>query len=687
MLSTSLLIIKVFTFRKQKFYLFLKTTREPIVTMLKRLYFYLIFLAGFQPLYAQKSDIQKLEDLKVRIKQATYYDSSTVFSLGKQCIQLAKALKKENEIGYVYQYYGSFNYYTNDLKEARKYYYKSIAIGEKTKDSKLINSTRIRLNFLIMDQDVLKAEDGFRKLLKDAIKGHYIENQLEIYNGLGIMFETRLMNDKATESYLQGLRISEKHHKKFATAYLLNNLALLKLKAKKYAETKKDLERALILATETNESRLRLNVLNNLGLVTHQLRDFKGSIRHYKQTVTEAKKIGFPSGITAAYINLSSSYLDNKQLTEASLTSDSALAIVRTYREPMFLINSYLMRGMVSTEQKDFQTAERCIDSIHFFLELHNDPNYRKELIMLQSALASAKGNYKLAYELEKQFSSLSDSIREVSNEQEQTRLQTIYGKERLENELTDLNQRNKILHTENKLKSANYRFVFLGVLSVFMLTLAIIYIYNVRKSRRIKSVFSQKLIEQIDEERSRISKDLHDDIGQSLAVVKSKLNLFTSGKIAQIDGVDSEIGDILEQTRVLSHQLHPAALEKIGLERALNSILEKTQSGTDIVCSFEFDVEEKPINTETSSQIYRIIQECISNTIKHARATALKVLVERRNGELIIQYRDNGIGISDAQDKNGLGLLTIRERTAIIGGKLDLKTGHRKGVSLTITI
>jgi signal transduction histidine kinase len=169
--------------------------------------------------------------------------------------------------------------------------------------------------------------------------------------------------------------------------------------------------------------------------------------------------------------------------------------------------------------------------------------------------------------------------------------------------------------------------------------------------------------------------------------VVKSKLNLFATGKITQLEGVDTEIGDILEQTRTLSHQLHPTALEKIGLERALHSILEKTQSGTDMLCNFDFDTDGKEIDLETSSQIYRIIQECISNTIKHAKASALKVSVERKNGELIIQYRDNGIGISDSQNKLGLGLLTIRERTAIIGGRLELKTGTNKGISLTITV
>lgn len=655
--------------------------------MSKQLLVVLLLLLNWQHASAQKSDSQKLEDLKLRIRQATYYDSSTVFSLGKQCISLAKKLKKENEIGYVYQYYGSFNYYTNDLAEAKKYYAKSIAVGERTKDFKLINSTKIRLNFLILDKDVLKAENGFKQLLADAQRGNYIDNQLEIYNGFGIMYEARLMYDKATESYLKGLRMSEKYDKKIPTGYLLNNLALIKLKAKKYAEAKKDLERALALSTETNQPRLRLIVLNNLGLVTHEIKDFKGSVIHYKQTVIEAKKIGFPSGILAAYINLASSCLDNKQLTEASKNVDSALAIVQTYRDPLFLINSFLVRGMVSTEQKDFATVERCIDSIQFYLRTDNDPNFRKELISLQSKLAAAQGNFKLAYDLEQKFSLLSDSIRAVSNENEQTRLQTIYGKERLENELTDSKQRNKILRTKSELKSANYRFTFLVILFIFLLILAVIYIYNVRKSKRIRSLFSQKLIEQIDEERSRISKDLHDDIGQSLAVVKSKLNLYTTGKISQLEGVDTEIGDILEQTRVLSHQLHPTALEKIGLERALNSLVEKTQSGTDMLCSFEFDPGVKPINMETSSQIYRIIQECISNTIKHARASALKVSIEHRNGELIIQYRDNGIGISDAQNKLGLGLLTIRERAEIIGGRIDLKTGTNKGITLTITI
>lgn len=655
--------------------------------MSKRLLLVLLLLLNWQHSSAQKSDSQKLEDLKLQIRQATYYDSSTVFSLGKQCINLAKKLNKENEIGYVYQYYGSFNYYANDIAEAKKYYAKSIAIGERTKDYKLINSTKIRLNFLILDQDVLRAETGFKQLLEEAQRGNYIDNQLEIYNGFGIMYESRLMYDKATESYLKGLRMSEKYDKKIPTGYLLNNLALIKLKAKKYAEAKKDLERALVLSTETNQPRLRLIVLNNLGLVTHELKDFKGSVIHYKQTVIEAKKIGFPSGILAAYINLSSSCLDNKQLTEASKNIDSALAIVQTYRDPLFIINSFLVRGMVSVEQKDFATVERCIDSVQSYLLRDNDPNFRKELIGLQSKLAAAQGNFKLAYDLERQFSMLSDSIREVSNENEQTRLQTIYGKERLENELTDSRQRNKILRTKSELKSANYRFIFLVILFIFLLVLAVIYIYNVRKSKRIRSLFSKKLIEQIDEERSRISKDLHDDIGQSLAVVKSKLNLYSTGKISQLDGVDTEIGDILEQTRVLSHQLHPNALEKIGLERALNSLVEKTQSGTDMLCSFEFDPGATPINMETSSQIYRIIQECISNTIKHARASALKVSIERRNGELIVQYRDNGIGISDSQNKLGLGLLTVRERTEIIGGRLDLKTGTNKGITLTITI
>ena len=85
-------------------------------------------------------------------------------------------LKKKNEIGWIYQYYGNFNFFASKYEAADKYYKKSIDIAEKTKDYQLRNATQIRLTFIELDADVIKAEYSFRKLLHEAKEKGFIEN-------------------------------------------------------------------------------------------------------------------------------------------------------------------------------------------------------------------------------------------------------------------------------------------------------------------------------------------------------------------------------------------------------------------------------------------------------------------------------------------------------------------------------
>lgn len=183
-------------------------------------------------------------------------------------------------------------------------------------------------------------------------------------------------------------------------------------------------------------------------------------------------------------------------------------------------------------------------------------------------------------------------------------------------------------------------------------------------------------MIENIDEERGRISKDLHDNIGQSLSVIKSKINMFNTGRIQAIDGLDSDLGDVINQTRSISHHLHPSFLEKIGLSRSLASLMEKIQESTGIVCSLELFKEIESLPVETKTQIYRIIQECVNNTIKHAQATALKITVYKQDESYFLEYKDNGIGMKDVPASGtGIGILTIKERGNKLNGKVNFIT------------
>jgi two-component system NarL family sensor kinase len=222
-------------------------------------------------------------------------------------------------------------------------------------------------------------------------------------------------------------------------------------------------------------------------------------------------------------------------------------------------------------------------------------------------------------------------------------------------------------------------------VFSAFIVFVGWLYFRYLNNLRKQQALFSQRLIRNVDEERSRISKDLHDDIGQLLSVVKSKVNMFQTGRLDTMDGLESEIGEIIEHTRVISHELHPSSLEKIGLERALVSMLEKTQIATGIFCNLSVPEEVKTWPIHVQTQLYRIFQECINNTIKHSEAKALKVSISPDGDHWLAKYQDNGKGIAEADWKNGLGWLTIRERVRQLPGKMEVSSQPKEGMKLRI--
>jgi signal transduction histidine kinase len=164
---------------------------------------------------------------------------------------------------------------------------------------------------------------------------------------------------------------------------------------------------------------------------------------------------------------------------------------------------------------------------------------------------------------------------------------------------------------------------------------------------------------------------------------------MFTSGKINDISGMDNDVGDVIDQTRSISHALHPSFIQKLGLERSLVSLTENTQSKTGLICSLDLDEAEnlELLNPDAQTQVYRIIQECINNTLKHAEATALKISITQHANEFVVKYQDNGIGISDVNKSiDGIGLQIIQERAMNIKGKVQINTGKGKGYTLVLT-
>ncbi len=193
----------------------------------------------------------------------------------------------------------------------------------------------------------------------------------------------------------------------------------------------------------------------------------------------------------------------------------------------------------------------------------------------------------------------------------------------------------------------------------------------------------SVRLLSMQDEERRRIARDLHDGLGQELAVAKMVLgkSLAPNSKPGekQVASEASEIIDrAIQQVRSMSHLLHPPLLDEVGLLSALSWYMEGLTKRSGIETSFEVQPDFPRLAPELETAIFRIVQEALTNVFKHSEARKVWINLSRRDSQTIVSVRDDGKGIkkrtADLQpDSIGIGLGGMRQRAKEFGGELRL--------------
>ena len=641
-----------------------------------RLILLIVFFFSFFNGFSQQNTISHLQYLKDKIRKGTFYDSTAVFENGKNAILIAQSMGKKVDEGYIYQYYGSYYYYSGNEKKSKYYYTKALDIAAQEKDIELELSTYIRLNYLNTSRDRRVIEKEFNRILNLAERYKLYKVTIEAYNALGIINEEKGLKDIAMQFYLKALRIAEKQQMQFEKAYLLNNIGLIKFDLGQINESARDFEKAIRIAQKLDELRLIMNLNNNIGLAYSQLREYEKSIKYYKENLINTKKTGFNQVVAANYINIVTPLIFLKEYKQAMAYVDSAELYTKIKPERNYISKILLLKASIDKGLQNYEKSKISLDTILRLQKKNPNNDVLQEAYLIWSQIEEEQGNYRKALELHKKHISLKDSVSVNANKVKISQLQIAYAQNQLTAELDQEKSKNALLKKESELRDANIRNLLLISFLVFIFGGSFILIRGSVNKRKRQRKLTQKLIKNVDDERSRIAKDLHDDIGQMLSIVKSKIGLFNSGKIENLDGLNEDISLIINQTRKISHELHSSNVEKLGLERSLLSLLERVERNTSLICSLETseNIDDK-LGIYEKNQIYRIVQECLNNSIKYSNASAFKVEFFVLNNEISILIQDNGIGLTQ-QDlrKEGIGLLTIRERAEKIKAKSSLK-------------
>jgi PAS domain S-box-containing protein len=212
---------------------------------------------------------------------------------------------------------------------------------------------------------------------------------------------------------------------------------------------------------------------------------------------------------------------------------------------------------------------------------------------------------------------------------------------------------------------------------------------------QQLRALTNQLSIKEEDEKR-KTGMYLHDRIGQSLSILKMKMEMMGAELAGGYAGEKSgEILELLEKTihdtRVLSYELSPVILHELGLEVALEWLTEQTQKQHNIAVSFKSDKKAKQLDESLKIIVYRAVSELLNNVVKHARADNAVVSMKGKNGQLQITVEDNGVGFDPSEidgiaaAERGFGLFSIKERLHYLGGNILIKSARNQGTRITL--
>jgi signal transduction histidine kinase len=215
-----------------------------------------------------------------------------------------------------------------------------------------------------------------------------------------------------------------------------------------------------------------------------------------------------------------------------------------------------------------------------------------------------------------------------------------------------------------------------------------------IRQQRRSLKLYKQSLLTEIttlERERSRMASDLHDEVGPMLSAIKLRigsLDIQNEEDEEEVKKTNEQIDNLIKRMREISFDLMPTSLTRKGLVSALDEFIEYVGKSSSLKIGFKFT--EIKITQPQSINLYRIVQEIIHNTIKHAEASELRIELRQEKDTIVLSTRDNGKGFNydeKAGESAGLGLQNLLRRTEIIGGKMYFESEKDKGTTYTFEI
>lgn len=597
----------------------------------------------------------------------------------RKLMTVSSANQDSTLLSFLYILQGSYHFYLSQKDSAVYYFEAAMTIADQIGNSQIEITANIRRVFC--DEYEKSALELTRRMFENFENAYHQNdtiNMIYSLNGLGLFYDRMDSTAKALNCHNWALTLSESGNLQFEQAFVLNNIGLMKLEMGLRDSAYSDFTKGLAISHKLKNDRLECHLRENLGYYYMEVDSIEKARSEFLYVLKLGQERGFVDIELASLTNLASLEERLGNFSKSDSLYTRSLLIAKSERlfhavSPIYLgqVNLYMQTGKS-------REAIALLDSSLVYAEFSSPLNIKLAYLKLKSEVFEELGQVEEAFSLFREYTELSDSAEEVSNIASIAEMQLQFNDEKKEKR--QLREKSQLVFQlqQQEIDLANFRQRLFIIIGVFAIILSIVLVYYYRQKQKHERQFSNTIVNKLEEERGRIARDLHDGIGQSLIILKNKVNKKADNSVETQEQLDQNFSEIIEEIRSISRSLIPPELKRLGLRKAIENRLNEVTSGASIFVSTEInDLDKLKIEDHQSLRIYRIIQELSTNTVKHSEATAIKLEAHFADRELSLIYQDNGIGLDRDKWKsadNSVGLRSILQRLNYLNGSIKIE-------------
>lgn len=604
------------------------------------------------------------------------------------------------------------------------------------RSSKVVKTDTAKASIYYQLADHVGGRD-FKKAISYIGQGMQLSKNSPFYQAIGYFYFGKIYRDnedvKANESYDKALTLFARYSNAQSYSYQSRVWSGKASIAQRTNDNKRFIDliltKAIPLAIKAGDSIRLAESFTNLALPFMNYGDYNKAIYYFNKSA-EILRRNAPMNFRQMdnFVNLSRVYLHQKKPVLARANLDSAQMILKQDPRSLYAPYYYTIEGMYYIQLKNFVQAQESLDkglaiaeelkskydirSILYqkarlfelkqdfvsirkiLLKMYNegyvDMDLDKKQLLRDLAYVEEKlGNIKAAYRWQTKYSDFADSFYTKKAKLQIAGLEAKYNYTQKEQELLAANKR-----------SENQRVImWISIGGSLTIVGLFLYLFRLRKIKSEQELQSLKQLQRIalteallsgeEKERTRMARDLHDGLGGMLAGIKINLtNIVQENTSAEMEMLIKQLDNSVTELRRIARNMMPEALLRSGLKIALTDLclLASTES-LKVYSSFLNIHQDLPRQTQII--VYRIVQELLTNVIKHSGANEAFVQCSQHENTFFITVEDNGRGFnSDNTDQfKGLGLENISSRVDFLKGKMDIRATPEKGTIINIEL